>query len=369
MNLNFKKPIVITGGHHNSALLIARALKEKGYLVHWLGHRHTMVGDPHDSLEYLQVTAAGIPFHNLLAGKFHAQANPLHLVRLPLGFIHALLLLVRLRPQLILAFGGYIAVPVGLIGWLLRIPLILFEQTTTVGRGNQLLSRVSHHNFLAWPSSLPFFPPAKTQVIGLPLSAELLTGGKPRKSGPPTILITGGKQGAHVLNQVIFSLVPTLVNDYRLVHQTGQSLAARDLNQAQQIKATLPQNLRSRYRASAFLSSEEMIESLKKSDLVVSRAGAHICYELLALGKPAILIPLPFSFNAEQQKNAAVLEKVGIALILNQDQLTAETLKRLIAAIFRRYSAFATHQKEARSLVLPHAHKTIMDYLTNFNPT
>lgn len=368
MNLEPKKPIIVTGGHHNSALLIAIALKEKDYLVHWLGHRHTMVGDPHDSLEYLEVTAAGIPFHSLLAGKFHSQANPLHLLRLPLGFMHALWLLLRLRPQLILAFGGYIAVPVGIIGWLLRIPLILFEQTTTVGRGNQLLSRLSQHNFLAWPSSLPFFPPAKTQVVGLPLPKELIDARKPQGSTPPTILVTGGKQGAHVLNQVVFTLIPKLVQKFVIIHQTGRSLHAADSQKAQMVKASLPQTIRSRYQSHPFLTSTEMIDSLKKSDLVVSRAGAHICYELLSLGKPSILIPLPFSFNKEQQQNAAVLDRAGIALIINQDQLTPKRLEKMIATIFRHSATFLARGKTARKLILPQAQQIIMDYLLKFNP-
>ncbi|MBI2009646.1 MAG: glycosyltransferase [Candidatus Chisholmbacteria bacterium] len=365
MILDPQKPIIITGGHHNSALVIARALKQAGYSIHWLGHRHTMIGDPHDSLEYLEVQNAQIPFHSVFAGKFHPQANPWHLLRLPLGFIHALWLLIRLRPQLILAFGGYLAVPVGIVGWILRIPLILFEQTTTVGRGTKLLSRLSRYNFLAWESSLPFFPQKNTQVVGLPIPDELTAKTHPKKFSLPTILITGGKQGAHVLNQATFPIIRNLVANYIVIHQTGLSLRSFDIHQAQIIKSSLPQSLRSHYQPHAFLETSDMISYLKQSDLVLSRAGAHICAELLALGKPCILIPLPFSYNAEQQKNAAVLKRVGLATILDQSQLNSQNLAKTIASVFKNYSKFAAHKKAAQKLIRRGAKAAIIQYLLN----
>lgn len=363
MTLDTQKPIVVTGGHHNSALIIAKTLKKQGYPIHWIGHRHTMIGEPHDSLEYLEVQSAKIPFHNLIAGKFHSQAHKIHLLRLPFGLIQALWLLIRLRPQLILAFGGYIAVPVAISGWLMGIPIILFEQTTTVGRGTKLLSRLSRHNFLAWESSLPFFPKTKTQVVGLPLPDELNLNSAVKTSPLPIILVTGGKQGAHVINLSVFALIPRLVKNYIVIHQTGRSFHYADIHQAQTIKASLPPTLRSRYQTHPFLRATDMITSLKKSDVVVSRAGAHICYELLALGKPSILIPLPFSFNSEQQKNASVLKNAGIATILDQKNLTPESLATEIATVFKNYAQFTESKKTAQKKIVPHAKDAIIHYL------
>ena len=233
-----------------------------------------------------------------------------------------------------------------------------------MGRGNQLLSRLSRQNFLAWESSRPFFPQANTQVVGLPLSTRLTDNRSPRKkSARPVILVTGGKQGAHSLNQATFAIIPQLVQHYTVIHQTGQSLHTADIRQAEEIKTSLPESQRSRYQPHAFLTTNEMITSLQQSAVVVSRAGAHICYELLALGKPAVLIPLPFSFNQEQQKNALVLKQAGIATILGQSQLTAASLWGSITAVFAHSSQFASAKKTAQHLILPHAQDKIIHYL------
>jgi len=238
--------IVITGGHHNSALAVAEALRDKSYQIVWIGHRHTMIGDPHDSLEYQEVVAAGFPFVSLLAGKFHSRAHPVHLLRIPLGFIHALLVLSRIRPQLILGFGGYVALPIALAGKLLGIPLIAFEQTTTIGRANQIIGKIAEKNFLTWESSLPHFPVKNSQVVGLPLRRQLWTQ-KPKQwfSGKrPVVFITGGKQGAHVINQAIFKLLPQLLRHYNVIHQTGASVKTKDFARAEKLRENLPAKLR-----------------------------------------------------------------------------------------------------------------------------
>lgn len=362
--LKKNQPIIITGGHHNSALVIAQKLRELGYTIVWIGHRHTMVGDPHDSLEVKEVQAAGIPFYNLLAGKFHPHAKKIHLLRLPLGFLHAFWLLVRLRPQLILAFGGYIAVPVGFVGWLLRIPVLVFEQTTTVGRGNKFLKLLSRQNFLAWASSRPFFPKVNTQVVGLPVPEELWLP-PPLKIATHilTIFITGGKQGAHAINQVVFACVPWLVKKYRIIHQTGASLTTADFDQAQKLKNALPKNLKSRYTPQTFFLAKDMINTLKQSDLVISRSGAHICYELLSLGKPAILVPLPFSYRSEQQKNAQVLKKSGLALVINQKDLNPKNLRAYIMQIFANYQNILGNGLVAKKFVRRLATSQIIEYI------
>jgi len=320
------KTVVFTGGHHTSALVVAQALKQRGWQVVWIGHRRSMWGDQADSAEYTEVTAAGIEFHNLWAGKFYHTYNPLKLLLIPVGFIHSLLLLLWIRPAVIVSFGGYLAVPVVLCGWVMGIPAVTHEQTVVVGWANRVISKFANRVAVAWPSSLAHFPKGKAVYVGLPVRPEILalrkTGSVKKVYDPITVFITGGKQGAHVINELIFANIHVLSRRYKIIHQTGSSTIYNDASRAQHIKVP-------GYETFAF-DSKSWMAALGKSDVVVSRAGAHAVYELGLLGKRCVLIPIPWVSHQEQHRNAQVLVEAGGGVILEQDQLS---LKNLVAAI------------------------------------
>lgn len=318
------KTLVFTGGHHTSALAVAKALTRQGLTIVWLGHRHSLWGDENDSAEYREVTAAGIKFIDLKAGKFYRTFHPLKLIRLPLGFIQSFLLLLSLRPAGIVSFGGYLAVPVVISGWLLGIPSITHEQTITAGWANRAISPFVKRIALTWPQSLTYFPKHKSVLTGLPLRPEILklkrqmTTNHPKKP-PLTLYVTGGKQGSHVLNQAIFTALPQLVKKYRLIiHQTG----FKDLASSLQFDY-------SNYEVFDF-DSQKAITALGSSDVVVSRAGAHISYELAVLGKRSVLIPIPWVSHNEQYQNAQFLASSGLAIVLDQSNLTPSSLQSAI---------------------------------------
>ena len=166
------KTLVFTGGHHTSALVVAKELKKKGWNIIWYGHRHSMWGDESDSAEYREVTAAGIKFYDLKAGKFYATFSPLKLIRIPYGFLQAFLLLIFHRPNGIVSFGGYLAVPTVICGWLLGIPSVTHEQTLVAGWANKLISLFVKKIAVSWPNSLTHYPKAKTIFTGLPPSGN-----------------------------------------------------------------------------------------------------------------------------------------------------------------------------------------------------
>jgi len=349
--------ILITGGHHNSALVIAESLRSAGYQVVWVGHRHTMVDDPHDSLEYQEVTAKKFPFISIQAGKFHSQAHPVHFLRLPLGLFQAIGIIWHQKPQLVLTFGGYIAVPIAFAARLANIPIILFEQTTAIGRANKLISHFSQKNFLAWNSSLPYFPSSKSEVVGLPLRPQILLPQQKKwfTRSKPIITVTGGKQGSHSINQAFFPLIPKLLPDFNIIHQTGSVVKTGDSVTAAKIHSPF-------YLQKSHFISEEMLEALKASDLVISRSGAHIVYELMTLHKPAILIPLPFSYLNEQALNANKLVAANQAIVITQEQLTPSSL-------FSSIKTIATSPPSPQPSIPPqNATKVIGDYIASNYP-
>src|SRR5690242_14409763 len=228
--------VVITGGHHNAALVVARLLQKKAVEVVWFGHLYAGRRDSHDSAEYKEVKAAGIRFHDLKAGRFTLSLS--EMIHLPVGLLHAYQLLKKEKPQAVLAFGGYLGAAVSLAAALLRIPLYLHEQTHSAGKANKLAAKLARRIYLTWPDSVHYFKPAKTRIVGLPLRQSILEA-KPRKtpsSSKPLLLVMGGKQGSHAINQFIFDNLEGLRQEFNLVHQTGNSTGTGDYARALTLK-------------------------------------------------------------------------------------------------------------------------------------
>jgi len=314
--------VVVTGGHHNSALVVAEKLLQKGHKIYWFGHKYSMIGDENPSAEYQEVTRKGIPFIEIKAGKFQPKFKFLaNLLRIPLGFWQSLLNLYRIKPDLIVSFGGYLALPVVVSSWLLGIPSVTHEQTTVSGLANKMIGWLSKRIFLTYPSSAKYFPKGKTVVVGLPLREDIFKKGqKIFKNSRKTIYITGGKQGAHVINEAVFAVLPELIKDFNVIHQCGSTTLYNDIKKAEQIKYSVGKKGKN-YLVSEYFFDSEIGSVFYSADLVVSRAGAHTIYELWVLEKPAILVPIPWSSGHEQEKNAQMLENVGLAKVLSQEEL------------------------------------------------
>lgn len=322
------KTIVFTGGHHNSALVVALALKKEGYSIAWFGHKFTQKGSKAISAEFQEVTKNDIPFYELKTGKFYHKSNPLEYLKIALGFIQSLIYLRQVKPKLIFSFGGYLSVPVVIVGYLLGIPSITHEQTVTAGWANKAISPFVKKILLTHQSSLENYPKEKSLVTGLPLRPQLL---EPLPTKPEKLIyITCGKQGSHIINKSVFPLIPELVKEYKIIHQTGVSTLNADQERARRLKATLPKSLRSRYTYQPYFFSDQATRFLKQSSLVISRAGAHTTYELLVLQRKSVLIPIPWVSHNEQQQNARLLEKSNLSVVLSEDELTPQSLSLAI---------------------------------------
>ncbi len=317
--LNTDMKFVITGGHHNSALVVAQDLLSQGHQVVWFGHRYAQQGDRHPSAEYLEVTASQIPFHSLKAGKSSLNSFP----KVPLGIIQAYRLLKQEQPQAVISFGSYLGLTTVIAAAFHRLPIYLHEQTVVAGKANRFSTPFARRIFLTWPQSQTYFPARKTQVVGLPLRPAIIQAKQNLKPKPKTLLILGGKQGSHFINQLIFQLLPQLAQEFTLHHQTGTSSVTGDYQQALQLKQSLQLK---NYHPYGYLQETELAPLLAQASLVISRSGAHTTYELAYLAKPCLLIPYEYTHKKEQLLNAQLLEATGQATILSQAQLTPDQL-------------------------------------------
>ncbi len=360
--------IVIVGGHHTSALPIIEQLKraEPSVELFWFGHRHSVKGNKSDTLEYKEISALNIPFIDLKAGKFYKTYNPVRLAKIPFGFFQALYWLLRVRPQVILSFGGYLAVPVVLAGWLLGIPSVTHEQTVVAGYANRLIAKFVKKIMISWKDSEKFFPSKKVIFVGLPLRKSLfvvLSNSFLVNQSLPTVYITAGKTGSHKINTVVKEILPELLKFCNVIHQCGEHSAFSDYEELGALYKSLEGKIPGKYFLRKFVLASEIGEVFSKASLFISRAGAHTTYEALTFKKKAVLIPIPWVSHNEQYENAKVLEKHELGIILPETRLSGQALLDAVRANVTSGVNYApvydnTPAEKIVELILSYAHKS-----------
>ncbi|MDP1710552.1 MAG: UDP-N-acetylglucosamine--N-acetylmuramyl-(pentapeptide) pyrophosphoryl-undecaprenol N-acetylglucosamine transferase, partial [candidate division WWE3 bacterium] len=299
--------IVVTGGHHDPAIAVIEELQKRGnFKFYWIGHRYSLRGEKTESAEYKTITRLGIRFFDLRTGKLY-RSGVAELIKIPLGLAHAFYLLGKIRPRLVLSFGGYLAAPVVLAAFVLRIPVATHEQTVVFGWANRLISFFAKRIFVSWRSSLKYFPSQKTVLTGNPIRRAVFEERTKRfrfRNDLPVVYVTGGKQGSHVINEAVRGALSQFLGKYNLIHQTGSSEVFQDYQKLSLLKSQLPKKLQDRYIIQEYFGLDEIGAVYAASTLVVGRAGANTVTELAALGKPAILIPIPWVSRREQFRNA-----------------------------------------------------------------
>lgn len=323
--------IVMVGGHHTSAFPVIEELKkrEENLQLYWIGHKYSQYKNKNPTLEYREITKMGIPFYDLKAGKFYKIINPLRLARIPFGFAQAFFLLLKIRPEVILSFGGYLAVPVVFAGWLLKIPSLTHEQTTAAGWANKFLACFAEKILISYEKSLNFFPKCKTVFTGLPLREEIftpITDNYQVNHDLPTVYVTAGKTGSHKINLAVLEKLRDFLRIGNLIHQCGSHSRFNDVRSLGEGYKKIEKGVPGKYYVKEFIFKDEIGEVFAKANLVVARAGANTVGELLTLKKPAILIPLPWASHNEQMENAEVLRAAGIGVILEEKDLSGEAL-------------------------------------------
>jgi UDP-N-acetylglucosamine--N-acetylmuramyl-(pentapeptide) pyrophosphoryl-undecaprenol N-acetylglucosamine transferase len=279
-------------------------------------------------LEKPLVESMGIPYYPILTGKLRrylSWQNVVDLGRIVAGLAMALAVLVKTRPDCIFSKGGFVAVPVAWAAWILRIPVISHESDLTPGLANRLIKPIAKKILYTFPETNRYLP-GDSVLVGSPIRSDLLHGD--RQAGfklcgftdqnRPTLLVMGGSQGALRINQALEIILPKLTERYNIVHLTGKGKA---------LNITLPH-----YKGFEFL-SQELQHIYALCDGVISRAGANSIFELLALRKPMLLIPLEAGSRGDQILNAKSFTERGWALTLREADVTPETLEATIEAL------------------------------------
>jgi UDP-N-acetylglucosamine--N-acetylmuramyl-(pentapeptide) pyrophosphoryl-undecaprenol N-acetylglucosamine transferase len=312
------KKILLTGGgtagHVTPNIALVPGLRELGLEVHYVGTRGGM--------ERGLIEKVGLPYYCISAGKLRRYfdfKNFTDLFRIALGFFQSLALVVRLRPSLVFSKGGFVSCPVVWAAWLCGVPVVIHESDITPGLANRLSMPFAKKICFSFPETGAHLPPSKREATGLPVRRELFGGDAARGrefcgfgDDKPVIVVIGGSLGAQAVNEAVRGGLDRLLDDFNVCHICG--------------KGGLAPGSRAGYSQFEYV-NEELPDIFAMADMVISRSGATTLFELLALRKPALLIPLGTAASrGDQILNARSFEKQGYARVLLQDGLGGAVL-------------------------------------------
>jgi len=372
-----------TGGHVLPIIGITREIRrvysEKDLQFFYIG--------PKDEFGEIFLSHEGIEVKRVLAGKIRrykdwksiAQNLVDCLFKIPAGIFQAFFYIFVLSPDLIFSKGGFGSIPGVTAGWVLRVPIFLHESDVAPGLANRFLSRFSLEIFVSFPKT-EWFPPRKMIFVGNPIRREILEGSSQiakklfKLQGlKPVILILGGSQGAQRINDKILEILSELLTNFELIHQCGEKNFKEVRAEA---KVVITEDLERYYHLSPFLKEEELKHAYQAADLIVSRAGSGSIFEIAAVEKPSILIPLPEAAQDHQVKNAYSYAENGACLVMEEANFTPrfflEKLKYFFPqpvrdeAKLQRSEELEKMQKSAKEFAKPLAAKIIADYLVSY---
>jgi UDP-N-acetylglucosamine--N-acetylmuramyl-(pentapeptide) pyrophosphoryl-undecaprenol N-acetylglucosamine transferase len=331
-----------TGGHVIPALAIAQELQKRyGAEVLFIGTAR--------GIENRLVPAAGFPLKLVQVGALKNVSIATRLktsLDLPRAVLHARRILAEFKPDIVIGVGGYASGPAMLAAVLKRIPTLAFEPNVVPGFANRMVARFVSGAAVHFEETKKFF--RRAQVTGVPVRQAFLDLPQKAAGTTPTLLVFGGSQGAHAINQAVMEAVPTLrerIPGIHIIHQTGE----RDFEAAKTACATLGAAI----EAHRFI--DDMPARFAQADLLLCRSGASTVAEITAAAKPAIFVPFPEAADDHQKRNAEALERAGAALMLDQSNLTPASLADAVISLFYDRTRLQNMAQAARKLAHPDA--------------
>ena len=335
-----------TGGHVFPGLAVADEMRGRGWHVVWMGARSGM--------EARLVPARGYPVEWIRAAALRGKglaAKLLLPLNLLIGFWQSARAIFRIRPDVVLGMGGYVAFPGGMMASLLARPLVVHEQNAIAGLTNRVLAGLADRSLAAFPDALK-----DAEWTGNPVRAEIAAIAQPAaryagRGGPLRLLVVGGSLGAQALNDAVPKALALLPSAERplVVHQSGEKhLDSLKKNYAKE-----------NIQGELLTFIDDMARRYTEADLVICRAGAMTIAELSAGGMASVLVPYPHAVDDHQSANARFLSAQGAAILLAQESLTAQGLADLIRSLDRK--ALLVMAEKARFLGKPEATRVVAD--------
>ena len=336
------KRIVLTGGgtagHVTPNIALIPRLRELDYDIQYIG---SYTGIEKDLIEPF-----GIPYHGTSSGKlrrYFSVQNFTDPFRVLKGFREAKNLIKELKPDVIFSKGGFVSVPVVLAGKRCKIPAIIHESDMTPGLANKIAIPSAVKVCCNFPETMGALPKEKAVLTGSPIRQELLSGNRIAamdlcgfSAEKPVVLVIGGSLGSVVVNAAVREALPELLDKFQVVHLCGKGKLDPALAYTKG------------YRQFEYIKNE-LRDIFALADVVISRAGANAICELLALRKPNLLIPLSAKASrGDQILNARSFERQGFSMVLEEEELTKESLLDAVQNLYENRSSFMDAMRDSK---------------------
>ena len=334
-----------TGGHVIPALAIANQLKQD-YAAEIL-----FIGTAR-GIENRLVPAAGYPLQLVRVGALKNVNLTTRLKTafdLPRALWDAGRMLNEFAPDIVIGVGGYASGPAMLSAVMKHIPTLAFEPNVVPGFANRIVAHFVSGAAVHFEETAKYF--RHGEVTGVPVRQAFFEI-PPKRGGTPTVLVFGGSQGAHAINEAMIQCLPVLKREapgIHIIHQTGE----RDYHDALTAYTQLGES------AEVFKFIEDMPAAFARADLVVCRSGASTVAEITAAAKPAVFVPFPRAADDHQRVNAEALAKHGAAVVVEESKLEGVWLAETIAALLQDPQRLHRMSQAARELAHPNAARDI----------
>lgn len=350
-----------SGGHIFPLVAVSRELQRMSpsgdVQISYLG--------PKDELSFIYLKQEGVACHNIIAGKlrrYFSLENILDILKLPIGFVQSFFLLLWIKPALVLGKGGPGSLVVTFAARILGIDVFVHESDAVPGLSNQQSAKFAKKIFTSFEQTA-YFDRKNYVVTGNPIRREILEGDISEAESifaltltKPILLVLGGSQGAEAINDFVLNALRKLLENYEIIHMTGRK---NFKNTVLESEAILKDDLEKYYHPVDFLDEEKIKHAYKAADLVIARAGAGIIFEIAAVGKPSILIPLPSSARHHQFQNAFQYAAAGACLIVEQNNLTTNFFMETLQLIFLNQEKLNAMKQSALAFAKPLAARAV----------
>jgi len=294
--------------------------------------------------------AGGFRCKKIFAGKFRrylSLTTLLDFFKMIAGFFQSFWHMFWIMPDIVFLKGGYASFFPALAAKFFFIPIFVHDSDSVSGSTNRLIGKWAKKVFVSFDSAKKYFSVEKVELVGNPSRKKLFAGNKDEalsffkfSDSSPIVIISGGSQGAKKVNNVVINSIIQLIQNFQVIHQCGE----KNYNQIKQAIEriakeqgdTIAEQIKNRYRLYAFLSEQELTMAYAVGDVFVSRAGAGSLFEISALGKPAIVIPIKKSAQNHQHFNAVEFSKFGGVVLEEENLITSVFVNEIKEAYEKR---------------------------------
>lgn len=358
-----------TGGHVLPIIAIVRELRrihpKEDLRFYYLG--------PKDEFGNILLSQEGIKVRTVLSGKMRRYIDFKSVLqnvvdiffKIPIGVFQSFWYIFFWNVDLIFSKGGYGSISSVFSSWILQVPIFLHESDIAPGLSNKILSKFALEVFISFPGT-EYFSPKKMILVGNPIRKEILEGSKDQSlivGGKPVILILGGSQGAQRINDQILNILQDMLSSFEIIHQCGEN----NFNQVKaEAKAITNKELIRYYHPYPFFKEDELKQVFQMADFVISRAGSGAIFEIAALGKPSILVPLLDSAQNHQYKNAYAYAENGASIVLEEENFSSHFVLEKLRNLFADPEKLKQMSIKAKEFSKPESAKIIASYLISY---